>query len=115
MGIKCKEYRDPKAKKKTEIKKVRAIKKSADFLFYMGLWNERPHICSNPSCKRRLGDEFSNVYMDHILEKGDRRYKHLRYEKLNICILCSDCHSNKANITWLLELRNKTLNLFGLE
>jgi hypothetical protein len=114
-GVKCKDYKDPKAKKKNEVKRERIVQKNKDFLFYMEIWNERPHVCSNPDCNKPLGNQFSSIYMDHILEKGDKRYKHLRHEKQNICILCWDCHTSKKFIKYLIELRNKTLELFGLQ
>ena len=66
-----------------------------DKLFYIGIWKERPHFCE--CCGARLGDEPRTYFFDHILEKAKRLYKHLRHEKLNIWLLCLNCHSNKTN------------------
>ncbi len=59
------------------------------------IWTERPHVCIQ--CGKWLGDELLSVYMDHLLEKGNDRYKHLRYEKENIGIVCWEDHSKKSN------------------
>lgn len=84
--------------------------------FYLEIWLERPHVCSN--CKAPLGDEPRTYFFDHILEKGNRRYAHLRHEKNNIWLLCGDCHSLKTN-GMLTEIMKKmiifTKNLFNLQ
>jgi hypothetical protein len=103
--------RRPKALKKISEKgKVKKELKKAlyptDMAFYLTIWMERPHKCYN--CDKDLGLKPYTYYFDHILEKGADKYKHLRYEKNNICLLCIDCHTNKAIIPRLMELREDT-------
>lgn len=114
-GIKCDEYIDPKKKKQAIRVKEQRQKKLTDFEFYIQIWNSRPHYCSNLDCNVFLGNEFRSYFMDHILEKGSRLYKHLRHEPGNICIVCIQCHTNKMNIPYLRELRAITLKKFGLD
>lgn len=71
------------------------------------IWSEREHICY--SCNCYLGEEPLTLFFDHILEKGTERYAHLRYVKDNICLLCWDCHTNKAIIEKLIKLRKETI------
>ncbi len=69
--------------------------KVLDILFYHYYWAKYTnHQCAE--CGRPLY-EMSIVYMDHILEKGMRRYRHLRYEDENMQYLCSSCYGNKTN------------------
>lgn len=101
----------PKALKKSTTKsRVKKDLKKAlwptDAAFYFEIWMERPHICENCSCD--LGNKPLSLYFDHILEKGNPKYAHLRHEKGNISLLCWDCHTNKALIPKLVELREKT-------
>ena len=102
-------------KKITEKGKVKKELKKAlypnDIAFYFEIWSERPHECYN--CGKNLGVRPLTLYFDHILEKGNPKYEHLRYEKENICLLCWDCHTNKSLIPKLVELRNKTKEKYG--
>lgn len=107
----------PKAIKKiTEKGKVKKELKKAlyptDMAFYFGIWDERPHVCYN--CGANLGVRPLTYYFDHILEKGNPKYEHLRYEKENISLLCWDCHTNKSLIPKLVELREQTKIRFEL-
>lgn len=86
--------------------------RTLDLAFYNSIWEEREHFCYN--CGKYLGSEPLTIYFDHILEKGLDRYKHLRHDKRNICLLCGDCHSSKTfgNVpTKLKKLRFDTLKL----
>jgi 5-methylcytosine-specific restriction endonuclease McrA len=104
--------------KRSEKGKKKAIGKKellqTDMAFYLLLWQERSPICFN--CSTPI--TFSILVFDHILEKADKRYAHLRHEPDNICLLCPDCHNSKTANVWnmpkLLELRKSTLNRFGL-
>ena len=78
-----------------------------DFLFYLGIWEQRPHICYN--CECYLGEEPLSLFFDHILEKGLARYAHLRHVEDNICLLCWQCHTNKSMIKKLIILREETI------
>lgn len=45
------------------------------------------------SCSRRIYGPPKPLYFDHLLEKN--KYPELRYEKLNIFVVCGDCHHKK--------------------
>lgn len=98
-----------KGKEKKELKKALY---PTDMAFYFGIWNKRPHVCYN--CDKDLGARPLTLYFDHILEKGSPKYAHLRYEEDNICLLCWDCHTNKALIPKLVKLREDTKIKFDL-
>lgn len=59
-----------------------------DQKFYRFMWESKPHWCEN--CGLGL-KEFSSVYISHIKSRG--AYTELRYEPLNINILCGKCHN----------------------
>ena len=81
-----------KGKEKKELKKALY---PTDMAFYFGIWNKRPHVCYN--CDKDLGARPLTLYFDHILEKGNPKYAHLRHNEDNICLLCWDCHGTKSN------------------
>lgn len=83
--------------KPKSIKKIQKDKdqRTKDLLFYQEIWNERPHICQ--SCDKYIHGELLTIYIEHVLEKGVERFKHLRYNKNNIQIICSECHNCKSN------------------
>lgn len=95
--------RTEKAQAKIDIKKELYPN---DMAFYLGIWEERPHICY--ACGKKLGPKPLTLYFDHILEKGNPKYEHLRHVAENICLLCWDCHTNKALIPQLKLLREVT-------
>lgn len=82
-----------------------------DMAFYFKIWMKRAHVCYNCGCD--LGNKPLTLYFDHILEKGTEKYAHLRYEEDNICLLCWDCHTNKALLPKLVALREKTKEKYG--
>lgn len=100
-------------KKRTEKAQIKIdLKKTlypTDMAFYLGIWLKRPHVCYN--CNKSLGDKPSTYNFDHILEKGNSRYAHLRHEERNICLLCLDCHTNKSLHPKLVLLREQTKKL----
>lgn len=69
----------------------RKAQSEKDWQMYTEIWNEREHKCI--ICSGRIYGELKNLYMDHILEKSI--YPELRYEKGNIAVVCSQCHTNK--------------------
>jgi hypothetical protein len=85
--------------------------------FLIGIWNKRKeHRCYN--CNTYLGTEAKTYMFDHILEKGNNKYKHLKYEEENICYLCLDCHDRKTRgflSEKLLKLRELTIQKFFKE
>jgi hypothetical protein len=108
---------DPKIKKVYRIQKVSA-KKSKQLLeqkataekdkeFYLEVWRAAPHKCYNCGCG--LPKTPSNFMFHHLLEK--RNYPELRYEPLNIAILCLECHSKcETNIDFapaIKEMRHQ--------
>ena len=99
-----------KGKEKKELKKELIPN---DMAFYFKIWQKRPHNCFN--CARDLGQKPLTLYFDHILEKGVKKYEHLRHEEGNICLLCWDCHTNKALIPKLVELREETKKKYGVD
>ncbi len=98
-----------KGKAKKELKKALFPNDAA---FYFGIWSKRPHVCFN--CGKDLGERPLTLYFDHILEKGNLRYEHLRHNEDNICLLCWDCHTNKSLLPKLVDLREKTKEKFDV-
>ena len=74
------------------------------------IWAEREHECE--VCSERLS-EFSVFFFAHILSK--KKYKFWRLFKLNIRLLCKDCHTQLDHGTveddprffWVLNLRRR--------
>lgn len=103
-------------KKVSEKGKIKRQEKAAlfheDVEFYLSVWEIKyPHKCYN--CDKELSQPLL-LYFDHILEKGNEKYKHLRYEILNICYLCWVCHTDKSNgilSDKLKALRESTITL----
>lgn len=116
----CKNHQNLRTDKKPKgIRKIsekgqlkKEVKKAlfpTDMAFYLEIWMERDHECYN--CGKKLGPKPLTLYFDHILEKGVKKYEHLRHVKENICILCWDCHTNKARLPQLVSLRERTKQL----
>lgn len=82
-----------KAKKKSP-EKLKADRDllEKDWLFYLSIWNKRPHYCQ--ACGKWLGIEPLTVFFDHCLEKSI--YPQFRYEELNIFLCCWQHHSDKG-------------------
>jgi len=61
----------------------------------MEIWSERPHrsVISGDY----LGEEPLTLFFEHLLEKGDERYKHLKYDKRNIILVTGEEHQKKTN------------------
>jgi hypothetical protein len=95
--------RTDKAQEKKELKKALFPN---DMAFYLGIWMKKPHFCY--SCGVALGPKPATYNFDHILEKGNKKFEHLRHVEENICLLCWDCHTNKALIPKLKVLREQT-------
>jgi 5-methylcytosine-specific restriction endonuclease McrA len=95
--------RTEKGQEKKELKKALFPN---DMAFYLRIWMKRPHECYN--CGKNLGIKPLTLYFDHILEKGNPKYEHLRHVEENICLLCWDCHTNKALLPKLTQLREET-------
>lgn len=101
-----------KAVKKDKPETKKEMKKRlwpTDMAFYLSIWDKRPHVCYN--CNAELGNKPLTLYFDHILEKGTEKYEHLRHVEENICLLCWDCHTNKALIPKLTQLKEDTIKL----
>lgn len=84
----------PKPKTEEE-KRANQEKWEKDKEFYQHIWDTRPHICS--SCNNPIYGELRTTYIEHVLEKGNDRFAHLRYCEDNIRVICQDCHSLKSN------------------
>ena len=74
--------------KNTSIKYKR--KPTGERKLFLEIWDERPHVCSNPSCSKFLGNEPKVYFFSHIKSKG--AYPELRLDKKNIELLCFECH-----------------------
>lgn len=81
--------------KTEEQKEEKRLQREKDYEFYMSIWNERPHYCE--ACGVWLGNEMKPLFMDHLLEKNENAYPHLRYEKENIFVVCGEHHGSKTN------------------
>ena len=80
-----------------------------DKAFYLEIWNERSHICEH--CGAYLGNEPRTYFFDHVLEKAKRAYRHLRHEKMNIWLLCLNCHGNKTNGFLTEKMKEKIFSI----
>ena len=76
-------------------------------VFYLKVWDKREHKCE--CCGKNLEHKPKTYNFDHILEKGNKKYAHLRHVEENICLLCFDCHTNKALHPQLVKLRHDTI------
>lgn len=81
--------------------------------FFLYFWKTRPiHNCEN--CGKWLGSEPLSYMFDHLLEKS--KYPELKYEPINICYLCLECHDNKTRgfiSEKIQNLINKVKEMFG--
>jgi 5-methylcytosine-specific restriction endonuclease McrA len=76
--------------KKKKSRREEGEKMISFFFFY---WDKyKPHNCAN--CGIYLGKEPKTYMFDHLLEKS--KYPELKYEELNICYLCLNCHDRKS-------------------
>lgn len=100
-----------------EVKELERAQTEAMWSMFESVWSKREHRCSNPECRKWLGDELKSIYTDHILEKGTEIYKHLRYEEGNIVLVCWECHTDKGNgklNEWYRKLIEGTKIKYGL-
>lgn len=76
---------------KRRVAKSRPYRKKAtgEREMFLEIWDERPHICTNPKCKKPLGEPKVH-YFAHIKPKG--KYPELRLVKSNVRLLCMECH-----------------------
>lgn len=83
-------YKIPRFSKK-RLEKIETDKEilEADKLFYLKLWNERPHVCEC-GCNARLGNIINFFFFHHLLEKEN--YPEFRHAEINIMFLATDCH-----------------------
>ena len=93
----------PKAICKMTAHKARQQKESIshDKAFYMTIWESRKHQCleclATRSERSFLGNEPHTYNFDHVLEKGESRFAHLRHEERNIQLICMTHHSSKTS------------------
>ena len=78
------------SKKKTKSLGEKRLQTEQDWLFYLEIWNERPHVCFETD--QPLGDEPLTVFFHHVLEKGLRRYAKYRHCKWNIVLITWQVH-----------------------
>lgn len=57
-------------------------------------WNSKAHKCE--SCDAPIWGENKSLYHDHLLDKGIKKYEHLKYEISNLFLCCWQCHANKG-------------------
>lgn len=76
-------------KKKSSIK-PKINKSTGERELFLEIWNERPHYCENPKCRKWLGNELKVFFFSH--RKPKSKYPELRLVKSNIDLLCRDCH-----------------------
>ncbi len=100
-------------KKQDENKGLKSLHET-DAKIYLEVWQERQHICENctaPIHKPTL------LNFHHLAEK--RNYPTLRHLKINIALLCADCHSqvetNPAKTPKLNERRAQIIALYYTE
>lgn len=81
--------------KSQQIKDVERAQQEAMWEMFELHWNSKSHICEN--CGTTIWGENKSLYHDHLLEKGNPRYEHLKYEVGNLFLCCWECHTNKGN------------------
>lgn len=66
---------------------------SQDEDFYLQIWNDRPHTCTECGCYLPNWNQgkVNKMYFAHILSKG--AFPKFRRNKDNIILLCADHHS----------------------
>ena len=62
--------------------------------------------CEN--CLIGIWGENKSLYHHHILEKGNAKYEHLKYEIDNLMLLCEQCHSKTTNGHPSEKIKQKT-------
>jgi hypothetical protein len=102
-------------KRKKSQEEINRIKQDIDKrnAFFLKIWQTRPHYCIN--CKKWLGNEPFSYMFDHLLEKS--KYPDLKYEEINICLLCLECHDNKTRgfiSKTIQQLMNKVKEIFKI-
>lgn len=73
------------------------------------------HRCE--SCDTAIWGENKSLYHHHILEKGNSRYEHLKYEIGNLMLLCEPCHTRTTNgypSDKIKEVTAETKKLFNI-
>ena len=83
-----------KKKSKEQIEEGKAEREQMWNLF-REIWNERPHYSELSG--KWLGKEPLSTMFDHLLEKGNEKYEHLKYNKKNIILITPDEHYAKSN------------------
>ena len=58
-------------------------------------WQIKAHICQ--ACGDPIWGDNLSIYHDHLLEKGNEKYEHLKYEIENLFLVCWECHTKKGN------------------
>ncbi len=99
-------------------KKIKNIEKGKlleqDKIFYMKVWNSRPHVCEN--CTAILSQPLLQ-YFHHILFKA--QYPQYRHCSWNIALCCWECHDkthrNEDLTPYLKKRRLELLELIGDE
>lgn len=83
-----------RSKKKQQSLGERLLTQQKDWLFFLEIWNERPHICFETG--EPIYGEPLTIYFHHVLEKAN--HKKYRYKKWNIVLVShmthSKCHNN---------------------
>ena len=90
LCTKCNERRLASKKGKPRSIKVYRKKPTGEREMFLEIWDERPHICTNPKCKKPLDENPKVHYFAHIKPKG--KYPELRLVKSNVRLLCMECH-----------------------
>jgi len=71
-------------------KKTIKIKNTGEKKLFLEIWEEREHICSNPNCKKFLGEEPLAQFFSH--RKPKSTHPELRLDKNNVYLKCFECH-----------------------
>lgn len=85
-------------------KRRRLQEKGKETAVFIEIWREREHVCQNKKCGAVIRD-YRPINFHHLKTKG--AHPKLRYDKLNIALLCAKCHEEahrKGNgCLWLPE------------
>lgn len=94
----------------------RKVLRQKDWLFYLGIWEEREHVCFETG-QPILGEPLT-VYFHHVLEKGIRRFAKYRHEKWNIVLITWATHDQVGididRCPKIKEYRDKLLKQLNL-
>lgn len=105
-----------RSKKKQQSLGEQVLIQQKDWLFFLGIWDERDHI--DYETGEPIFGEPLTIYFHHVLDKAIPKYKKYRYCKWNIVLVShmthSKCHNNIDFAPKVKAYRDKLIKKLGL-